>query len=110
MSQLTLGHQLARELTGRGNWRRFFATARYRELRRIDSVDELAEFLDRTGYQYVRASGDVAEVADDIVVECNAPGVIDPAKIGLLNATVGLLLLPVLLVWRAIWRDDRESP
>ena len=63
MSDITLGHRLARELTRRGNRRAFFRSAQYRELRRIDSVDELADFLDRTGYGFARASENIDSVA-----------------------------------------------
>jgi hypothetical protein len=105
MPEITLGHQLARELSRRGNRRRFFWTAQYRELRQIDSVEELAEFLDRTGYRCARASDDVQLVADDIETQCRAPGLISPAKAGLIDAALGLLLLPIVLVWRMIWRE-----
>lgn len=104
MSDIPLGHRLARELSRRGNWRSYFWTAQYRELRKIDSVEELADFLDRTGYCFVRASEDVDLVANDIVTQRGAPGLIGPAKAGLLDATVGFLLFPIILVWRKLWR------
>jgi len=103
MSETTLGHRLARELTRRGNWRAFFRIAQYRELRRIDSVDELAAFLDRTGYGLARASENIDEVADDIVIECDAPGLVDPAKVGLLWPLAGIILIPMMIVWRFLF-------
>ena len=68
-------------------------------------VEELAEFLDRNGYGFVRANENIDEIADDIVIEANAPGVVDPVKVGLFDATLGLLLMPLMLLWRFIWRD-----
>ena len=109
MRKLTLGHQLARELSRRGNWRRFFAVARYRELRRIDSVDELADFLDRTGYRCVRASANIDEVADDLVIERNKSGTLAPVAVGLFAPLFGILLIPVMLLWRAMWKDDERQ-
>jgi len=50
MAEVPLGHRLCRELNRRGNRRAFFHLARYRELRRIETVEELADFLDRAGY------------------------------------------------------------
>ena len=47
-------------------------------LRRVETVDELADFLDRNGYGHTRASDNIDEVADDMVIQCNAPGVLDP--------------------------------
>lgn len=106
MTQLTLGHRLARELSRRGNWRRYFSIARYRDLRRVDSVDDLADFLDRTGYRGARASGNVDEVADDIVIERSKSGTLAPVAVGIFAPVVGLLLIPFMLVWRAMWRED----
>ena len=87
----------------RGNYRAFFSFAQYRELRRVSSVEELAEFLDRNGYRRTRALENVEEVADDILIQCNAPGLADPAKVGVLSPTIGLLLLPVIVLWRLLW-------
>ncbi len=103
MPSITLGHRLARELTRRGNRRAFFRTDQYRELRRINSVDELAEFLDRTGYSRARALDNIDEVADDIVIECNAPGLVDPAKVGVVWPLAGMILLPIMIVYRLIF-------
>ena len=103
MSDTTLGHRLARELTRRGNRRAFFRTAQYRELRCIDSVDELADFLDRTGYRLARSSENVEEVAGDIVTERNAPGLADPAKVGLIDPLISGLLLPIIVVYRLVF-------
>jgi hypothetical protein len=107
MSHLTLGHRLARELSRRGNRRAFFATARYRELRRIDSVDDLATFLDRTGYRGVRASADVDEVAGDIVDQRNARGALVAGLFSVVVPVVGFLGIPAMLLWRSLWKDDR---
>ena len=93
-----------RELSRRGDRRRFFWTAQYRELRKVDSVEELADFLDRTGYRCARATIDIEAVADDIEAQSGTPGLIGPSKAGLIDATVGLLLLPIILIWRKIWR------
>ena len=106
MYQLTLGHRLARELTRRGNWRSYFTIAGYRELRRIDSVDELADFLDRSRYRCVRASAKAEEVADDIVIERSNSGTLTPVAVGLVAPLVGMLLIPVMLLWRAMWRNE----
>ena len=104
MPDITLGHRLARELARRGNRRRYFWTAQYRELRRIDSIEELADFLDRTGYRCTRASDDIEAVADDIDAQRGSPGLIGPSKGGLVDATLGLLLFPFVLIWRSFWR------
>jgi hypothetical protein len=109
MTQLTLGHRLARELTRRGNWRSFFTVAGYRELRLIDSVDDLADFLDRSRYRCVRASANVDEVADDIVIEQSKSGTLAPAAIGLFAPFVGIMLIPVMLLWRALWRNEKDE-
>lgn len=106
MSQLKLGHRLARELARRGNWRSFFATARYRELRQIDSVEDLAEFLDRTGYRRVRASTNVEEVAGDIVDQRHATRALLAGMFGLIAPVVALVFLPLILLWKAVWADD----
>jgi len=103
MSHLPLGHRLSRELMRRGNRRAFFRTDQYRELRRVDSVEELADFLDRNGYTHTRATENVDHVADDILIQCNAPGLADPAKVGVLWPTLGLLLLPVTILYRLVW-------
>ena len=102
MSNITLGHRLARELTRRGNRRAFFRVAQYRDLRRVNSVDELADFLDRTGYGLARASENINDVADDIVIECNAPGIVDPAKEGVIAPIAGLILLPFMIIYRLL--------
>ncbi|MDP7269592.1 MAG: hypothetical protein QF408_15655 [Pirellulales bacterium] len=103
MSDMTLGHRLARELTRRGNRRAFFRTAQYRELRCIDSVDELAEFLDRTGYRLARSSENIEDVAGDIVTERNAPGLADPAKVCWIDPLISVLLLPIIIVYRLLF-------
>jgi len=110
MSQIPLGHRLSRELMRRGNFRAFFRTDQYRELRRINSVEELADFLDHNGYRRTRSSENVDEVADDILIQCNAPGLVDPAKVGVISPTLGLLLLPVMIAWRLLWGfpSDKE--
>lgn len=109
MTHLTLGHRLARELSRRGNRRAFFVTARYRELRRIDSVEELADFLDRTGYRGVRASADVDEVAGDIVDQRNAMPALAAGLFSLVFPLVGFLAVPLMLLWRTMWRDDGQA-
>ncbi|MEK6249045.1 MAG: hypothetical protein N2C12_12755 [Planctomycetales bacterium] len=109
MSKLTPGHRLSRELSRRGNRRAFFWPAQYLELRRLDSVEELADFLDRTGYRRARASEDIDEVADDIVVECNAPGIVDPAKIGVVSPIIDLLLLSAMIIHRLIWGHPADK-
>ena len=91
MPSIPLGHRLARELSRRGDRRAYFRTAQYRELRRIVSVEELADFLDRTGYKLVRASENIEQTADDIMLA---------GKSGCLLDTLGLLLLPVVGCWR----------
>jgi hypothetical protein len=103
MSDITLGHRLARELTLQGKRRAFFRPAQYRELRRIDSVDELADFLDRTGYRLARASENIEEVAGDIVIERNAPGLADLAKVGWIDPLISVLLLPIIIVYRLLF-------
>jgi hypothetical protein len=110
MSEVPLGHRLSRELMRRGNRRAFFRTDQYRELRRVETVEELADFLDHNGYTRTRALTNIDEVADDIVIQCNAPGVADPAKVGVVSPTLGLLLLPVMIVWRLLWGfpSDKE--
>lgn len=108
IQHLTLGHRLARELSRRGNRRAYFVTARYRELRRIDSVEDLADFLDRTGYRGVRASADVDEVAGDIVDQRNATGALAAGLLSVVVPVIGFLAIPVLLVWKALWREDER--
>lgn len=109
MSRLTLGHRLSRELMYRGNRRAFFWPAQYRDLRRVNSVEELADFLDRTGYAQARASENIDEVANDIVILCNAPGIVDPAKIGVVAPLFGLLLLPIMLIYRLVWGHPSDK-
>lgn len=109
MPSLTLGHQLARELSRRGNWRRFFTIARYRELRRLDSLEELDAFLRRTGYRCVRISDNVDEMADDIVIERSKRGTLAPVAVGIFAPLVGLVLIPLMLLWRAMWKEDESS-
>ena len=109
MSKITLGHRLSRELARRGNRRAFFWPAQYRELRRVNSIEELADFLDRTGYSRARASENIDEVADDIVIECNAPGIVDPAKVGVFAPLIGMLLLPVMIVYRLVWGHPSDK-
>ena len=103
MSEIPLGHHLSRELMRRGNRRAFFRTNQYRELRQIETVEELADFLDRNGYRRTRATDNVEEVADDIVMQCNSPGVADPAKIGVISPTLGLISMPIIILWRLLW-------
>ena len=103
MSQVPLGHRLSRELMRRGNRRAFLNAAQYRELRRLETVDELADFLDRNGYGHTRALENIDEVADDMVIQCNAPGVLDPGKVGVLWPTLGLLLLPIMVVYHLLF-------
>ena len=65
---MTLGRELMRELSRRGERGDYFTTREYWTLRRIDSVDALADFLDRIGYSHVRASEDVSVIADDLAI------------------------------------------
>ncbi len=44
----------------------------------------------------------------DIVIERNAPGLVDPAKVGLIEPLVGLLLLPVMIVYRFIFGQPSD--
>ncbi len=110
MLKVPLGHRLSRELMRRGNRRAFFRAAQYRELRRVDSAEELADFLDRNGYTRSRASENIDEVADDILIQCNSPGIFDPAKVGVISPTLGLLLLPIMVVYHLVWGfpSDKE--
>ena len=109
MSRISLGHRLSRELARRGNRRAFFRPDQYRDLRRVNSIEELADFLDRTGYSRARASDNIDEVADDILIECDAPGMIDPAKVGVMEPVLGILLLPIVLLFRLIWGYPSEK-
>jgi hypothetical protein len=106
LQRLTLGHALLRELSRRGKRKACLHAAHCRELRKIDSVQELADFFDRTRYKHVRASDDIVAVANDIVVDSEVPRLwSDPAILGLVFGIWGVLTLPALLMWRAIWRD-----
>ena len=98
-----------RELSSRGVRKECFRADQYRELRRIDSVEVLADFFDRSGCKHVPVSADVVEMANAIIVERSAPdGVRNPMFWSLIFGAWGLLTLPVALLWRAAWRDRDE--
>ena len=62
----TLGQQIFDELRRRRIGYRFFEGIEYRQLCRVDSRDELRQFYDRLGYDYVPAVGSPAQLVDHL--------------------------------------------
>ena len=109
MTEIPLGHRLSRELSRRGNRRAFFRSDQYRKLRRVNSVDELADFLDHNGYTRTRASENIDDVADDIVIQCNGSEIVNPTSERIFWPTLGLLLIPLVILFRLVWGPPSDK-